>query len=367
MRSRQRDDTLASSGAAAGRRPDRHPLLALQRTAGNQAVASLLEDGPAVQRRLMVAGAPADVRAMLGLLEPASGFTLKHEKDRSVSATASVGNPPSVVLAARLLTIMEDRDRDAEVNLGRTQQAVSFGAFPGDMTAKHLVQELRIDHFLALEKGVPGAGVAKLAHEIVENYAAHSLRDDAFAFQTAHKEALDAERLVGGELDKSRGVAPAGARRNSFTVVTGRGAGASFLEIEDREHDFMVWSRSFDGKNVVSGARRAPRERVASYMVKGFAKGSDALPAGATATIKELATLLEGQPTTSALVTGLSGVEASAGDDRSRAIGWADSVMQAVVDTAGHELTTNWRRFHLEGEHVAGKNCVAVTVDRPFL
>ena len=36
-------------------------------------------------------------------------------------------------------------------------------------------QELRVDHILDLEKAVPGAGVASLAHEIVENYEGQAI------------------------------------------------------------------------------------------------------------------------------------------------------------------------------------------------
>lgn len=318
---------------------------------------------PMIQRRLLVtADKKADIKAMFDLLEPASGFRLKHDaKTNEVSVTASVLKPPSFVLADRLATIMDDPKQDAEIHLGRKQEGVHVGAFPSDLSKP--VQEIRIDHILALEKGAPGSGVAKLAHEIVENYEGHALKDYNWnvAFDASHKKAVETEDLIESELGHP------GSRRNTFSVVTDPGKGKpSFLRgIEDREKYFLVWDESFDRKGAISNVRRVPRVKVSTYKIEGFTAGSNTLPKAGAATITALAADLKTNPTASALVEGFAAAGTTADKNVRLAMEWADIVQNQVIEKVADKINTSWRRFHLVGSAAKSGNFVVITVERP--
>lgn len=318
-----------------------------------------------VQRRLLVSSdSRADIKTMLALLEPASGFSLKHDpKTKEVSVAASVLKPPSFVLAGQLATIMDDPKQDAEIHLGRKQKGVSVGAFPSD--PDRAVQEIRIDHILALEKGAPGSGVAKLAHEIVENYEAHALKDFnwSVAFSESHKKALDVEDLIEYELGHP------GSRRNTFSVIINPGKGKPRFSrgIEDREKYFLVWDQSFDSKDTWSNARRVSRVKVSNYKIDGFTAGSNSLPKGGDAIITALASDLKKDPTASALVEGFAAAGGTSDENLKLAEEWAEIVRDKVIEEVADKLNTHWRRFHLVGNAARSGNSVMITVERPDL
>ena len=80
----------------------------------------------------------------------------------------------SPALAAQLTTVIDDRTRTARVHVGpATKPEHEIGAFPGDETTP--TQHVFIDQVVALDRAVPGAGAAKLAHEITENFVAQPL------------------------------------------------------------------------------------------------------------------------------------------------------------------------------------------------
>ena len=318
--------------------------------------------GPIIQRRLIATGGKADVNAMLGLLESASGLTLKHGAKGVVSITGLADKNPSFELATRLQKIIDDPKQDAEIHLGRKQAGVLFGAFPSD-PAK-LVQEIRIDHMLALEKGAPGSGVAKLAHEIIENYEAHALTDYnwSVAFDASHDKAKRVEDLVEGELGHP------GAGRNMFAVYPKAVKGKDGFNrwIEDREQYFLVWEQD-SKKGTLSNARRVPRVKVSTYTIDGFTAGSDTLPKEAEATIAALTTDMKNNPTASALVKGFANVGSSDEDKARLAEEWTEMVQDKVIELTGDVIVTNWRRFHRMGIPALIRNSVVITLDRPDL
>jgi hypothetical protein len=328
---------------------------------------------PMIQRRLLATGSKKDIRAALDLLEPASGFTLKHDpKTNEVTITASKLRPQSFVLAGQLATIMDDPNQDAEIHLGQDKEGVSFGAFPGNAQdlVDNPVQEIRIDHMLALEQGAPGAGAAKMAHEIIENYTAHDpqVRDQIWqvAFGESHTKALEAENLIEGELGHP------GARRNTFSVVTdpGKGKPRFLREIEDRETHFLVWDMSFGGKGTVSNARRVPRLRVASYTIDGFtaaSTGSNTLPEGAATTIAAISKDLKKNPTASAFMQGFASLGKTPDENVRLAEGWAEEMRDLVIFLANDQVGVSWQRFEVVGNAHTSRNRVVITIDRPDL
>ncbi|HIH74602.1 MAG TPA: hypothetical protein HA306_05140 [Methanosarcina sp.] len=267
------------------------------------------------------------------------------------------------MLAGQLATIISDQTQDAEVHLGRKQKGVSVGAFPSN--PDRAVQEIRIDHVLALEKGAPGSGVAKLAHEIIENYEAHALKDFnwSVAFSESHKKALEAEDLIEGELGHP------GSRRNTFSLLINPGKGKPRFSrgIEDREKYFIVWDESFDSKDTWSNTRRVQRVKVSNYKIDGFTTGSNSLPRGSGAVISALAADLKTNPTASVLVEGFASSGSTSDEDLKLAVGWAEIVRDKVVDEVADKLNTNWRRFHIVGNAARAGNSVVITVERPDL
>jgi hypothetical protein len=317
---------------------------------------------PMIQRRLIVTGDKADVRAMLGLLESASGLSLKHGVKSEVSITGLADKNPSFELANRLWAIIDDPKQDAEIHLGRTKADVLFGEFPSDPSKP--VQEIRIDHILALEKGAPGSGVAKLAHEIVENYEAHALTgfNWGVAFSASHEKAKTAENVIEGELGHP------GAGRTMFSVYLKPGKGKAGFNrwIEDRENYFLVWDENLK-KNTFSNASRVPRVNVSTYTIDGFTSDSDTLPKGAAATIAALTADMKNNPTASALIQGFASVGGSPGDKVRLADEWTEMVQDKVIELTGDVLITNWRRFHRVGIPALTRNSVVITLDRPDL
>ena len=317
---------------------------------------------PMIRRRLIATGDKADVKAMLRLLESASGLTLKQGAKGVVSITGLADKNPSLELATRLQKIIDDPKQDAEIHLGRKQAGVLFGAFPSDPTKP--VQEIRIDHMLALEKGEPGSGAAKLAHEIIENYEAHALTDYnwSVAFEAAHQKAKRVEDLVEGELGHP------GAGRNMFAVYPKPGKGKDDFNrwIEDREHYFLVWEQD-SKKDTLSNARRVSRVNVSTYVIDGFTAGSDTLPKEAGATIAALAADMKNNPTASALMKGFASIGGSPEDRVRLADEWTELVQDKVIELNGDVLVTNWRRFHRVGIPSLTKNSVVITLDRPDL
>ena len=313
---------------------------------------------PLIQRRLLVTGKSKDTKAFVELLEPASGLTLEHNpKTKEVSITASVLKPQSAVLAGQLATIISDPKQDAEIHLGHKQAGVQFGAFPSD--AENIVQEVRIDQIIALEKGVPGAGVSTLAHEIVENYEAHALKDYnwSIAFDEAHGKAEKIEDLVAGEL-----IGP-GSSRNFFPTLVKNGKEQTVMSIDDRAQYFIVWEEGEKGG--VVNARKVPRVRVSKQTISGFSKDTSSLPQGAAMTIKAVSDDLKKNSTASVLVEGFASIAATSKENDKLATEWAEMVKDLIIFLSDDLMVANWRKFHIVGSANKARNEVRITVDRP--
>jgi hypothetical protein len=339
--------------------------------------------GPLIRPRLFVSGAAPDLKAFFDLLEPASGYTLKRDpKTGQVTAVSAKDRPPSIVLAAELMTILEDPQQDAEINVGRTQTGTRFGAFPSKVPEQTppksgregLVQEVRIDQMAALEKGAPGAGATKLAHEMLENFHAHSPEvikqfrantvkyPDAMwggVFDESHREAIEKENLIAAELGHP------GGRQNTFGVPMGRPPREFTRWIEDHEQYFLVWDST---GGVVSNSRRVARARVSSFIIPGFQPGSDRIPEAGRKIIDQVAADMQKNPTVSARVEGLLSVFDSPRGDAYPAESWAGMVKDELITKLTSISPTGtqvWERFYKLGSLSREKSSVVITLDRP--
>ncbi len=351
-----------------------HPLLTLQRQAGNAAVTGAVRRradgagaGGVVQRELEMTGPGADVKAALALLRKASGLALTVGKKHVVKVSGKAQPPKSAALAARLTAILDDTGRTAKVKFGNDPD-VSFGAFP--TSADDPVQRLRIADFLALEKAVPGDGVAKLAHEIVENFEAQAQKDLHWevAFEVSHKAALQAENTVLAELQAAYGESPSGDRWNTYPVSLktpapkGKKAGGTrVMHIEVHANDYVVTEPGAGAKGGPKITRVNPSS-VGTWSVGGFGAKSAALPKGAAATLAAVAKELDADPTASVFIRACSDKSAAAA-----AVRWADLVQEGITDrmTTSDVIVKSWRRFHLADPIAGAKNAVQIIVRKP--
>ena len=353
-------------------------MLALQRQAGNAAVAEVLQRRAAtvpatgaVQRQLQMTGSSADVKAALALLRKASGLALSLNKKKLVVASGKAQPPKSAALAARLTAILDDTGRTAQIRFGNDPD-VSFGAFPA--SPDDPVQRLNIADFLALEKAVPGDGVAKLIHEIVENFEAQAHRDLhwAVAFDVTHKVGLEAENTILAELQAAYGEAPSGDRWNTYPVsvktpaapaTKGKKATAGrtrVMHIEVHANDYVV-TEPGAGRKGGPKITRVAAAPVGSWAVGGFGAKSTAPPKGGAPTLAAVAKALDADPTASVWIRACSDKAAAAA-----AVRWAKLVQDGITGRmTGDVIVKSWRRFH-HAEPIRGaKNAVEIVVRRP--
>lgn len=337
-----------------------HPVLRLQQAAGNAAVQRLLAP-VRVQRQLKVTGASGDIATMLGLLGPPTGLKLARDPKTTAVAGTPSGKPTSPALQAALSPILTDPAQHAEINLGRTQPGVWMGQAPGDNGP--LVQELRIDQIAALEKHTPGEGLAKLTHEIVENFEGHGQQaaGSGFNFGASHAAAIKTENTVLAELQAARRGPLSGARQNTYKVLTGSGSRRELWMVAARENDFLIAVTRFNGQGEITAARRVPRQYVRSFAVAGFTGKSTAVPAAAATTIADVAALLNKDPLLCLVLRGT----AAKPNTVATASGWVDLVFDAIEAAAGtQDVSSVWERTYRES--VAGAtDDVRIVLDRP--
>ena len=267
-----------------------------------------------VQRRLVAHGSDADILRLFAIAEPASGVTLSRDPVTHVvtAIASSAAGPTSPAFAAVLTAIINDLAQNAEAQFGTHQVApltgggvggVFVGAFP---LAAPTVQVIDLDDLEAVETGAPGRGVALLAHELQENFAAHGLPPGMASFNAAHTAGNVAEQAVAADL-----VGP-GTELLEYLAANAAG-GTSF--IEDYWTYFVVVDfaaapapplTSALPDNVVTGARHVPQTVLSTATIDAFPTGADAVPATGAAAVAAAAALLVANPTAAVHVEGFT-------------------------------------------------------------
>jgi hypothetical protein len=328
---------------------------------------------PMIQRHLFVHGDKRDIKAFLGLLEPASGLSLKHDnKTKKVTVTGSGGKPPqSSELASQLRNIIEDPKQDAELSLGRTEAGIRFGGFPSSLTdPKNMAQEIRIDQILALEKGAPGSGVVALAHEIIENYQGHNPEVMEMVWESAflrsHEKAIKEEDVIAGELGHP------GARRNDFELLMGHAPHRFLRGIRDEGQYFLIWDRSLDDPGeIVSHVRRVPRIRISTYTIEGasavtstsVASDSTSLSDAGLKQLERPTADLVHNPTASALVECFLSVWDSPNPDSTLLDEWAATIQSKLEEKV--VVPATGRRSYRVSHFTRDRTRAVITIDRP--
>jgi outer membrane protein OmpA-like peptidoglycan-associated protein len=250
-----------------------------------------------VQRRLIATG--TDIASFIALVEPAIGVQLSHDPaTNEITAIGSLIAPAtSPALETTLLGIINDPLQDAEINFGAHQTRVAVGAYP----AAGRVQQIDMDDILAIEAGAPGSGIAKLGHEINENYTGHAGAPvgGMAPFGPAHSAGEATESAVASDLVMS------GNRVASVDVVRGPG---SITRVQDFENYYLVFDRDRPAPNdsVLSNARQAAKVLVATHAVDQFATGSDVVPGAGAATTTLAAADVAANPSATVLIEGFT-------------------------------------------------------------
>lgn len=366
MKWRQHDLDRQPSKAVAWPRavPTQELVLQMQRLAGNRAVESVVR-GPslALQRQLQVTGSPADVGTMLSILNRSSGLGLTHNrKTTQVTATGKPKKPKSPELARKLTEVIADPKRKAQINLGKTKLGVSFGAFP--QSEDRPIQELRIDHFAALEKALPGEGAVILIHEITENFQASDPKlignDWRLMHELAHPAAAAEASLVLKELQNANGVMPSGDRLNDYVFVHGKGARQRFTQVQAHENDYLLYDsdpRSTTG--AIINVRRAAKLNFGSFTVSGLKAGSDVIPTAANADLAKVTKKLTDFPSASVVLRGFPDKKSA-----TSVTNWYVAIHKLITSSISDVILATDQRFEYAAAG-SGTNTVEVVVNRP--
>lgn len=275
-----------------------------------------------LQPRLIASGDPADIARFLAIAEPGMGEDLDFDAaSGEITAVGSLATPPlSTAFATAMHNIIDDPVDNAEVHFGAAQDRVAVGAFPdpSDMTGA-TEQLIDIDDIEAFELGVPGSGLAKLAHELTENYEAHigvTLAGGAVAgvdqFDVAHDAGIEAESDVAEDT--------LGPGRRVAEVNVNQGGG-SVLSVRDFETYYQLFditgsSTAAGTDAAVGNVRIANREHLLNVTIDAFADDSDAVPAAGAASIAAAAAAVLAAPTSTVRVEGFTDDRGSAAHNR---------------------------------------------------
>jgi outer membrane protein OmpA-like peptidoglycan-associated protein len=331
-----------------------------------------------IQRRLVAFGTLPDVNALLGLIAPAAGLTLNLNvaNNQVQIAAISPAAPPSPALRTQFTNIINHATQHAEVIIARGQPGVQVGAFPqpSDLTVTR-VQQIDIDDILAIEKGAPGNGVAKAAHEINENFQAHAAIPAAGVdlFPNAHQAGVAAESAVTAEL-----VGP-GRRVADVTVAVGPNRQRVIQDFENYYLVYRTLTKAATQNVTVTSAARRPKVTISTRTIDNFgasglfiALGAGAaIPGAGAAIITAAAADVAANPTATVHIEGFS--------DNSEFLGGiAASQRATAVNNALQAAGVAAGRIHAEGRgatnfvapnttpaNLALNRRVVITVTRP--
>ena len=231
-----------------------------------------------VQPQLIASGSDADVGRFITMAQAAMGEGLIRDPvTNAITANSSLNTPAtSPVFAAAMHRIMDDAARNAEAHFGTGQARVAVGAFPtpSDMTVSR-EQRIDMDDVEAIERGAPGNGLGKLAHELTENYEAHAAAPVAGVnrFGPAHRAGVAAESNVAEDT-----VGPGRRVADVDTAVVGN----TFTRVQDFENYYLVFDLTRNPLNndfSVSNARQAPRVNLSTTTIDQYVTGARAVPA----------------------------------------------------------------------------------------
>ena len=212
----------------------------LQRAVGNRASGRLL------QRRLKFSG---DWEEFHDTVKPHVDMTLTHRAG-FVSYTKVGSNPRSPALQALLVKVIDDSEHTASIDF-RAGANVQVGSFPEEGPAPNRPQVIHPLHIAAIERGAPGHGIAKIAHELYENYEGvrHARKQPALGPRAVYEHA----HAHGGVVEEgkvAKDLAGSGLRRGDrMETVGGEKPGESqrITQVQDFETYFLRYAITHPG------------------------------------------------------------------------------------------------------------------------
>ena len=321
-----------AAGAAIGR---------LQRSAGNRAVQRAVA-ARTLQRRIKARG---DVDGFIAIAGPATGLGFSHDAGTGITAVepGAGGKARSPSFRRLLLDIAQSGD-DVELEFGRKLPNTLVGSFPtkGPDEHGHLEQRIDLDDVEAIERGAPGNGLAKLAHEIAENFHGHahpvhgSGDERAQArFQSAHfgggvpaEEAVLRDLGIGGERLGERTLwgGPDGKTAVGFVVDY-----VKYLLLQKITWDAATKDSSY------TFVQRVQPDFAETITVFGWAEGSAALPEADRARLEALGATLVDTPGSVIRVEGIVDEKGTRGLARQRAEAVRDVIAARIMQRANEK------------------------------
>ncbi|MFD9324304.1 DUF4157 domain-containing protein [Streptomyces sp. NPDC060065] len=307
----QADDVWERNANAIAARVARHESAA--DLTGEPAPPVCDADALPVQRRLIAHGSDAHIARFFALAEPASGLELYRDPATHVVtsiATLAAGGT-SARFEAILTFIMEDTQLDTEVLFGEHQTGVVVGAFP---SSTPLIQRIDLDDVERVEADARGRGVALLAHELHENFVAHTLPVGLASLPEAHRIANYTEGDVSEDL-----VGP-GPELLDYRVVKSKTRetliedyGTYFVIIDYRKEPDPPFTSTNDW--TVTRTRNVPQTVLSTATVDGFLTGSDVVPPSAAPVVSAATAMLAAYDTAAVHVEGFTDDVGSAADN----------------------------------------------------
>ena len=212
----------------------------LQRAVGNRATGRLL------QRRLKFSG---DWEEFYDTVKPYVDMTLTY-REGFVSYARVGSNPRSPALHALLVKVIDDSEHTASIDF-RAGANVQVGSFPEQGPAPNRPQVIHPLHIAAIERGAPGHGIAKIAHELYENYEGvrHARNQPALDPRAVYEHA----HAHGGVVEEgkvAKDLAGSGLRRGDrMETVGGKKAGEPqrITQVQDFETYFLRYAITHPG------------------------------------------------------------------------------------------------------------------------
>jgi outer membrane protein OmpA-like peptidoglycan-associated protein len=335
-------DALARARDGVAGRGAGPALIALARqvqiTAGNHALGQMIARSPRGRRVARQLIATGDIDRFRALAEPASGLLLAH--DPATNAITAVGSrvdpPTSPAFATQLQTIINDSAQHAEAQFGAAQAGVLVGGFPNphDMTRSR-VQRIDLDDIENIEAGAPGHGLAFLAHELAENYEAHSHvpAGGVDLLEGAHRSGIVTENAVLADI-----VGPGGRVARRLSVGA---APHTIVFIADYEFYFLVTDvNQVANDNQVTGAREAARVLVSTHTIDNFVTGQDAMPVAGSAQVSAALTDLVAHTQATAVFEGFTDDVGSSAVNDPLSQRRADAARAAMIGAGAATLAT---------------------------
>jgi hypothetical protein len=267
---------------------------AVQGGASNSAIARAVSAGrvqrPTLQRALKVSG---DSDELIAWAKQFAGLDLRVEAGRlKIAGSLTTAKSPAM---RRMLEEVIGSDTVAELDL-RDHPNVVVGGFP---EGGEKAQKIDPGHITTIEHHAPGHGIAKLMHEIMENFHGHRHAPREASpterYEHAHEHGgITAESAVIKELRPGSGGRV--ADRATAEVVKD-GAKVQYLinDFEDHFLTYRVTNPRLGAKMHIGDVRTLPAKELARITVANASDGADA---------SNVAKLLQAHPTATALVRG---------------------------------------------------------------